>query len=306
VDNNHSKVSIGLPVFNGDEFLSDAIKAVLAQSFTDFELIISDNASTDRTQEICKAFSAQDDRIKYLRQSVNRGAGWNFNEVFRLASGEYFKWLAHDDLIAPDFLEKCVKALDADPSVVLSYPKTVIIDAKGEFLNEYHVHLNTDSTSTYTRFRDLVLEWSLCFEVFGLIRSKDLQRVGGMGNYGHGDGVLLARLGILGRFYEIPEQLNFSRKHATQSIRVFGLSESGGNDYHRYTEWFNPMLVDHLIFPNWKIFWEFYISIWRFPMSASERLLGHLIMIKWMRHHVRHLVNDLIFAVKFLVRKKKP
>src|SRR5690242_6344650 len=98
------KVSIGLPVYNGERFLAEAIDSVLAQTFTDFELIISDNASTDRTPEICKAYAEKDSRIRYYRNEENQGASWNFNRVFELSRGMCFQWLAHDDYIAPGFL----------------------------------------------------------------------------------------------------------------------------------------------------------------------------------------------------------
>ncbi len=297
------KVSIGLPVYNGENYLAEAIEVVLAQTFPDFELIISDNASTDSTQAICEQYAARDARIRYHRQPVNKGAGWNFNQVFDLSSGKHFKWLAHDDRIAPDFLQKCVEPLEADPSIVLCYTKTTIIDAGGNFLEDYTVRLHTDSPVIHERFRELTLAWSLCFEVFGLIRADAIRKTGKMGNYGHGDGVLLAQLGMLGRFHEIPDSLNFSRKHAGQSMKVFGLSEQGGNDYHRYSAWFNPSLANKLIFPNWKIFKEFYRTIWLYPIGLRARIICHWIMLRWLRQHARNLLLDLAAAGRFLKRK---
>lgn len=97
------KVSVGLPVYNGEKYLPQAIKSLLAQTFAEFELIICDNASTDRTQEISRTFTKRDQRIRYHRNPNNLGAAANFNLSFRLSSGEYFKWAA-DDLCAPEFL----------------------------------------------------------------------------------------------------------------------------------------------------------------------------------------------------------
>ena len=113
------KVSIGLPVYNGEKFLAEAIESILGQTFSDFELIISDNASTDRTEEIARSYAASDRRIRFVRQEGNRGASKNFGLVFELASGEYFKWAAYDDVLMPDFLTECVALLDDDPSAVL-------------------------------------------------------------------------------------------------------------------------------------------------------------------------------------------
>ena len=120
---NTPKVSIGLPVYNGEPFLSETIDAILAQTFKDFELIICDNASTDDTERICRRYAARDKRISYYRQHHNIGAAGNFNRVFNLSSGEYFKWAAHDDLIAPEYLARCVEILERDRSVVLCHSR---------------------------------------------------------------------------------------------------------------------------------------------------------------------------------------
>src|SRR5581483_7973034 len=120
------KVSIGLPVYNGENYLAQAIECLLAQTFSDIELIISDNASTDGTEAIARDFAARDRRVRYVRQPLNRGAGWNFSETFRLAQGEYFKWAAHDDLCAPTFIERCVKVLDVDRELVLCFSRSAV------------------------------------------------------------------------------------------------------------------------------------------------------------------------------------
>ena len=130
-------VSIGLPVYNGEKFLKETLDSILAQTFEDFELIISDNASTDRTEEICKEYAAKDRRIRYYRNKENLGAGWNNNRVFELCTGEYFKWNAHDDVCAPEFLERCIKVLVQDPTVVLCYPKVTVIDEQGKFVRNW-------------------------------------------------------------------------------------------------------------------------------------------------------------------------
>src|SRR5438270_1690210 len=103
------KVAIGMPVWNGEAFLSEAIESILAQTYGDFELVISDNASTDATAEICRSYAQRDARIRYIRQEKNIGANSNYNGVFRRSSGEYFKWAAHDDVLAPEFIYECVK-----------------------------------------------------------------------------------------------------------------------------------------------------------------------------------------------------
>src|SRR5687767_9303189 len=121
---NEPRVSIGLPVFNGESHLALALDSVLAQTFGDFELVISDNGSTDSTRQICEDYAKRDARIRYLRSDENRGAAWNYNRVFERSRGAFFKWMAHDDLIAPQYLERCVEALDRAPATtVLAFPR---------------------------------------------------------------------------------------------------------------------------------------------------------------------------------------
>src|SRR5579872_4758271 len=120
VSASHPRVTIGVPVFNGEAFVAETLKSLLNQTFTDFEIVISDNASTDGTGQICQTYAARDPRIHYYRSDVNRGAAWNHNRVFELAKGEYFKWNSADDLCAPEFLARCVASLDDDPAAVMA------------------------------------------------------------------------------------------------------------------------------------------------------------------------------------------
>src|SRR5246127_6023313 len=117
-------VSVGLFVYNGERFIEEALQSILKQTFTDFELIISDNASTDRTGEIVKAYAERDNRIRYYRNEKNIGAGWNARRVYELATGKYFKWATADDFLEPDLLRRCVEILESDPGCVAAYTRT--------------------------------------------------------------------------------------------------------------------------------------------------------------------------------------
>lgn len=114
------KVSIGMPVFNGAQFIQNALDSLLSQTFTDFELIISDNASTDETENICRKYAEQDSRIRYVRQPRNMGATFNFKFVLDEARGEYFLWAACDDVRSPDFIEVNLGFLSEHPEFVAS------------------------------------------------------------------------------------------------------------------------------------------------------------------------------------------
>ncbi len=258
-------ISIGLPVYNGEKYLAGAIESLLAQSFDDFELIVADNASRDGTEQICREYARQDGRIRYVRNARNIGAGPNFNLTFQLASGRYFKWAAHDDLCAPEFLSRCMDVLENDRGAVLAYTRVTIIDEAGKGLESYIYKLPTDSNDPVVRFRAL-LQGHMCFEVFGLIRRDALAKTPLMGGYSMGDGVLLARLALIGRFEEIPEALFYSRRHRKQSASLIA-------DRRQYSVWFDPKLRNKVLYPWWRTQFEFFLSIHRSPLAATEKFV---------------------------------
>jgi glycosyltransferase involved in cell wall biosynthesis len=237
------RVSIGLPVFNGEKYLTAAIDSLLAQTFTDFELIISDNASTDRTSEICQAYAAQDSRIRYYRESQNRGIAWNFTRTFELARGEFFKWHAHDDTCAPTLLERSVEMFDRDPAAVLGYARPAIIDERGEMLPDDPAtwrppvlvdstsvsaagkpagqvddadRRELDSSSVSRRFYGVLLHTVWCLESYGMVRSAVMRTTGKLRNYCGAEKVFLAEMALRGPMREIPEILFFPRRHVQQ------------------------------------------------------------------------------------------
>lgn len=125
-------VTIGMPVYNGSTYIREAIQSALAQTLRDFELVISDNCSTDDTAAICEEYCQRDSRVRYVRQEVNRGAYWNFSHVVGLATGQYFTWLAHDDMLEPTFLETCVDFLQDRPHTALVSGDFIVIADKGQ------------------------------------------------------------------------------------------------------------------------------------------------------------------------------
>src|ERR1700690_1115933 len=172
--NPRPSVSIGLFLYNGERFLEAPIESFLNQTFKDFELIISDNCSTDRSGEICRRFAAQDSRIRYYRAESNMGAGWNLKSVYFKATGKYFKWATHDDLIQPDFLRLCIDALEADDSLVAAHTLTRCIDEDGQFLENQDERLRTSSLDPVVRARDLLLKGHEGSPFSGVIRRAAL------------------------------------------------------------------------------------------------------------------------------------
>lgn len=299
MSNIQPRISIGLPVYNGENFLKEAIDSILTQTFEYFELIISDNASTDKTEEICREYATKDKRIRYYRNEQNLGPTLNYNRVFELATGEYFKWQAHDDICAPEFLERCIEVLDKEPSVILCHSKVKLIDEYGKDLksDDYHVKisditLNTDSLKPDERFREILFGDNSFYAIFGLIRSNILRKTPLLGAYTNGDGILLIRLALLGRFHEVPEYLFFYRDHEQQSVKIAYTNVS------LYTAWFDPKKVGKITFPRWRNLLEYCVSLWNAPLSWQEQIKCWLAMIIWVFKRQNLLTEDLIVAGK--------
>jgi glycosyltransferase involved in cell wall biosynthesis len=218
------KVSLGMPVYNAEAFLEEALDSLLAQTFDDFELVISDNASTDRTEEICREYAAKDRRIRYFRYRENYGLINNFQTVFKLSRGEYFKWCASDDVCDANYLQRAVEVLDADSSVVLVFPLMAGIDEKGRRtrvpgqISDRDSPDSVSSPNPVTRFRKLLRNiWWVDAGFYGVVRADVLAQTPVHPEHMNGDQILLAELSLKGRFIEIPEEMFFSRVHANKT-----------------------------------------------------------------------------------------
>ena len=294
--NNKPRISIGLPVYNGEQFIRKALDSILAQTFEDFEIIISDNHSTDRTQEICQSYLARDKRIRYYRNSENLGAAPNYNRVFELSTGEYFKWVAADDIWASDYLEQCIKVLDSDPSIVLCHSKTVLIDENGQkltfdtkrdcFVNKYGQTFrkpehpqNLDSFKAHERYREILFGIRWCFQIFGVIRADILKKSLLIEPYYGSDKVLLAELSLMGRFAEISEPFFFRRCHSGQSRALASKTGSWIAKQSTFPQLFG---FGKFIFPRLLCLGGYKRVIFRTPLSWRERSLCLLTLIFWL------------------------
>jgi glycosyltransferase involved in cell wall biosynthesis len=206
-------LSIGLPVFNGARYLEASVESILAQSYCDFELIISDNASTDDTEAIGRSLAHRDARVTYLRNSANVGIAANFNRLVPLAHGPLFKWATADDLLRPGFLERCVSVLEADPSAVLAYARTEFVDENGAPIDlvDPGWHLTSDDPSV--RLSEAIGAVHYVNAALGVIRTDALRRTHLVPRYSGGDYTMMAELSLLGKFIEIPDTLYVRRIH---------------------------------------------------------------------------------------------
>lgn len=275
----HPRISIGLPVFNGENYIEEAIDSILNQTYSDFELIIVDNASCDRTQQICHEYEKKDKRIHYYRNKKNLGAVENYNRTVRYASGEYFKWAAHDDVLLPDFLSECVKVLDTDPSVALCQTKTRCVDGDGNFLGVYSYKLNFDSDKPHQRFGELVLKryqddsWLF---IFGLMRTALLKKTSLQGRYVGSDINLLAEISLLGKLHTIPKILFLRRSHPNALSNLVVAKKM--NHSEEIVWWLGQSKVNLM----WsRICLEYCKSVIRTRLKTSERLRCYSKILKW-------------------------
>ena len=210
--NRTPRLGIGLPVYNGATYLAEAIEALLGQTYEDFELIISDNASTDATEDICRQYAAEDPRIRYIRQPRNIGGLLNHNVVFEYCRSELFKWAADDDLYGRELVERCVAALDEHPDVVLAHSWTAVINSGGEVVQAIEYPLATSSVAAPVRFRSMLFDDG-GDDDYGVIRTEVLRRIPPYDSYHRSDRTLMAELALHGRFYQVPAWLYFRRHH---------------------------------------------------------------------------------------------
>jgi glycosyltransferase involved in cell wall biosynthesis len=262
-------------VFNGEPYLRYALDSLLSQTFERFEMVISDNGSSDGTEEISRRYAALDGRIRYFRHDINRGAAWNHNFLIAKARGRYFPWHHYDDLCEPRHLEQCVAALTSNPLAVLAYPRTVLIDGSGCVTAEYDDRLALFEDSPHARLRHLLHSVHLCNPVLGLMRLDALHQTALHGAYVSADHVLLAELAMQGPWVEIAEPLFLRRFHPSK------YTEAAKTNRDR-AAWFDPRLGDALFYcRNLRLFVERLKAVCRARIGLREQLLCAWAVVAW-------------------------
>ena len=284
-----SRVSIGLPVYNGERYLVQAIDSLLAQDYEDFELIISDNASLDSTQEICLNYAAADSRVRYYRQETNIGAAKNFNLVLGLSTAPYFKWASHDDWCAPELLTRCVEVLDREPDSVLCCPRLVVVDEDGQFVA--HDISIADDFSTDVRKRAKQV-WSLEYitHLFGVMRTSALKQTGLFRSTSGSDKVLLAELSLLGNFRQILDDLLFYRVY-----------RRARNEDWTAPGWWDPSMKGRIAIRSFTRCYYSLMAINRSPWPPTKKLgLAADTLVQFGFTERSKLFKDLSYAVKHI------
>lgn len=293
------KISIGLPVYNGKNYLGKAIDSILSQTFSDFELIISDNASTDSTEEICREYAKKDSRVHYHRNEKNVGIARNYNITYELSSpsSEYFKWAAHDDVLLPTYLATCVEVLDKDPSVVCVHTLMQGINEHDTVTKNYPGDQFEKSSECHSRFYDAVCIGHQVIVGHALIRKSVLDKTKLFGGYPGSDWALQAELSLYGRLFTIPEYLFQRRSHPDRAYRVPLYERIAIED---------PTKEGKLVLPAWWQWFGYFQGINRAKLPLKDKIRCSIHAFKCFKRGILFykLARDLKWAAKQMLHRK--
>jgi glycosyltransferase involved in cell wall biosynthesis len=289
------RVSIGMPVYNREKYVGAAIESNLNQTYDNFELIITDNASTDRSEEICRFYAAKDPRVKYYRNPQNLGAADNYRLAFELATGEFFRWHPSDDLASPNLLERAMHVLDTDPSVFVAYGRTKLIDADGNVTGDFEEDLHLMHRSPAERWIALSRNLRLGNAHYGLTRREILRRTGLLRNYAAGDFPLIAEMSLYGKFYEIPDAFFYRRMHPEAGHAL--------KDSKDLMALFDPRKRNSLFLHNWVNLGANLKSAARAPIPLAQKIRIFVYEGKRVFWSRKEFCNELVETVRFIGRK---
>ena len=269
-------VSIGLPVYNGENYIEEAIDSILNQSYRNIELIICDNASNDNTIKICKEYCKKDKRIKLYLNGENLGAARNYNRTLELSSGKYFKWAAHDDYTSEDYIEKCVNQLERDSDIHLC-------NTYRKFIKDDHETFRWDKFSQIDFLSPSIKKRYLTFlknfrfrepdadVVLGVFRREILDQTQKIANFHSSDLTLVAEIILQGKIYIIDEFLFFRRFHKDMSIFA-------NTSKNNRAKWFNPK-KKHILTPIPFLIW--FTQFVKFVLKSKDLNFVNKMVLVW-------------------------
>ena len=290
-----ARVSVGLAVYNGERYLDEAIMSIRSQTFEDIELVICDNDSTDSTAEICARHVATDDRVRYYRNPVNIGGVRNENRTLFLARGEYFKLAAHDDTIAPTFLERCV-ALHARADCEVCMTGSYFLDEEAQVV-ETRIAKAGSEERRHRRIRSIA-DWGYaCEAYYGVMRMTALREARPLVNHVHSDRIVLSELALRAPFFVIDEPLFFKRIYA----------ENPYADPRKRMAWYQPELAvtGDIRLPHWRQAGGYAAMLARSRLPVTDRFLCGLEVLRCYWHLRRDLVLDVVDAAGMVVRGRQ-
>lgn len=298
-------VSAGIPVYHGENFLDETLAALRAQDYPNLEIVVCDNASTDRTADIVRKHAAEDPRVHLIVNEANIGAAPNYNKVFQVSRGEYFAWNAHDDLSSPGFFRNGVAALQAHRDAVVALPLSIRVDLGGNLLEEFEIPPGIHSSRPHTRFRAAARAHPESI-VFGLFRSDAIGRTRLHGSFAGSDRNFVAELMLQGRAVMAPESEFYLREHPGRSVRTF--HRTGKNRFtHMRDAWYAPERKNRMVFPNWRRLREYISSVTRTKLGFADSFRCYLAVAQILTDDgfklAKQLGYDIIAAGFFVARK---
>lgn len=300
------RLGLGVPVRNGEPYLAHALDALLAQTHHDFVLLIGDNASTDRTEEVARDYAARDSRIRYHRHPEDIGLCGNYSFLFHEAGTELFRWNACDDLVLPEYSARCIEALDAHPDEVLAYCRTIDIDSAGRELGPYEDRLHSTSDSPRARFHQVLSDARQSNPIYGVFRSEVARRTALLRPYHEAGTNFLAEMALRGKFHEVPEYLFRRRYH---DLTVTNMAGESRRTIYKPSEGERPSLG------AWNMVPGFERALIRTPMPLRERSLLQADILtmagsRWLAPRLKRelidLGRDYVNRVRSFARRRRP
>jgi hypothetical protein len=278
------RFTIGLPVYNGERYLRATLDSLLGQTVSDFIILVGDNASTDGTADIVRAYAKRDRRVRHVRHARNLGAAANYSALCHMAETEFFRWSAADDCSGARFLEACVEELERNRDAVLVYPRVMLIDANGNSIEEYAENLHLPQARSSERFRTLLKNIRLCNALYGVARTDALKRTRLLGSYMGSDIVFQAELSLYGKILEVPEVLLYRRMH-DQTFTSMSVAQQ--------IEFNTPGRGRRTDFYWWRHLREHTRSVLRAPIPARERAS----LLRWICRRAISSRDELLFEL---------
>jgi glycosyltransferase involved in cell wall biosynthesis len=284
-----------MPVYNREKYVGASIEAHLNQSFGDFELILTDNCSTDRSESICRSYAEKDPRVKYYRNPRNLGAAGNYRRCWELSTGEYFRWNPSDDLVSPNLLERAVTILDHDPSVFVAYGRTKLIDSQGTVTRDFDENLHLMDDRPSERWKGVQRNLRLGNLHYGLYRADLFRKTGLLRNYNGGDFPLIAEMSLYGKFFEISDAFFYRRIHEEATTAMTSSAD--------VMAFYDPAKRDKFFLYNWVHFGANLKSIARAPISFSEKMRTYWFELRRLAWSRRTFAREIAGAASHTARK---
>lgn len=289
------RVSIGMPIYNGALTIAETLESLLAQTFTDFEIIVSDNASTDNGVEIVKTFQQRDARIRLIQQPVNLGANGNFSAVVDAAKGDYFKWSTCSDLCSSGFLQACVELLDRHPEVVVAAPQTQLFTSNSQNVTHYTQDIELRDARPAARFQRLLETLKLNNAMNGLIRTKALRyQRPVIDHYLKADIVMVSCLALQGQFRIAPEAVFLRRMDPSTSTSLMSPEDDIKHHY--------PVMSSRALFPTWRLYRGWWRAVQQVPVPADDKRLAHRYILKMCNWERKEFLHDLAGGLGYFAR----